>query len=202
MAASDDFLPGGESGRPGSAQLVRILLIVSLALNMFFLGAGAVILHRMLGQRERGGGFFIHAMHEDLPGPGMMLRSLPPESRPRIEAQIAGDRVAMRQALDAARQARREAYEALSANPFSVEIYRQKQTAAEAADLAAVRAVHKVLVAATVALTPDERMALIRALHDRKPGPAAERGPPRLDSPASGPPASGPPPSDTPPPQP
>src|SRR5215468_6760962 len=109
MTAPDDFLPGGGGGTEGRqrpSRLVRILLIVSLALNMFFLGAGAVLLGRMLDHPERRGGFFMRTMREDFPGPEMMLRALPQESRARVESQIAPDRSAMRQALQAARQAR------------------------------------------------------------------------------------------------
>jgi uncharacterized membrane protein len=198
MTASDDFLPsgaGGSDGRPGSSRLLRILLIVSLALNMFFLGAGAVILHRVLdGPQGRGGPFFIRGMHQEFPGPGMMLRSLPPESRTRIEAQIANERAAMKQALQAAKQARREAYAALSATPFSAEIYRQKLDASEVADLAAVRAVHKVMIVTTEALTPEERATLLSALRERKFGAPPPGGPPPPNDGGDGPPSETPPP--------
>jgi uncharacterized membrane protein len=170
MSAADDFPPGGPESKARLSTLLRILLLVSLALNMFFLGAGVVLLGRsMSGGPSRGPGSFLqHMMHEELPGPGMMLRALPPESRKRVEEQIGPDRDAMRQAILSAKKARREAYGALSAQPFSAAAFQQKLDAAEVADLAAVRAVHKVLSAATAALTPEERADLVAALNARK----------------------------------
>jgi uncharacterized membrane protein len=197
MTASDVFLPGGAGGtdgRPGSPSLVRVLLIVSLALNMFFLGAGAVVLHRMLGAQERGGPPFMRGMRQEFPGPGMMLRSLPAESRTRIESQIANDRAAMKLALQAAKQARRDAYAALSATPFSAEIYHQKLDASEVADLAAVRAVHKAIGATTDALTPEDRATLLQALRDRKFGAPPPGGPPPPNDGGDGTPSDTPPP--------
>src|SRR5262245_61851649 len=117
MADADDLLPGGTQGR--SARLIRILLMVSLALNMFFLGAGAVVLTRTLTDPGPRGGFLMRSWREDFPGPTMMLKALTPESRARVETAIASDLRAMREAVATARKARREAYQTFSATPFS-----------------------------------------------------------------------------------
>ena len=97
-------------GGKGVGNIVEaVAQIVSLALNMFFLGAGVVVLGRMMADGHRPGGLFMRRMHSDFPGPGMMLRALPAETRARIEKEIGPDRAAMRAAIAASRQARREA---------------------------------------------------------------------------------------------
>lgn len=187
MSAAD-FPPGGAESRATLSRLLRILLIVSLALNMFFLGAGAVFLGRILFAPEK----TVQVRHRGdfFPGPAMMLRALPPETRERVEQAIADDRAAMKEAWETSRRARREAFQALVAEPFSAESYRQRLAAAQAADLAAVSAAHKMVAAATAQLTPDERRTLVerirarrfkKHLEDRGPPPPGEPdGPPPL----------------------
>jgi len=198
------FPPGGPESRNTLSQLLRILLIVSLALNMFFIGAGVVMLGRHMGGHwEHGGGGF-RPNRADFPGPGLMLRALPKDTRERIEKEIGAEKAAMRKAMEVSRQARRDAFTAFSAEPFSAEVYQQKREASEAADLAAVHAVHAVLAKATATLTPEERVSLIDAMKNRRFGPSFKDpsdgpiGPPPPDGPPGGPPdgPGGPPPPD------
>jgi uncharacterized membrane protein len=188
---SEDFPSGGPDSKITLSRFLRILLIVSLALNMFFLGAGAVLIGRhMGGPPDRPMGFFMKG-RADFPGPGLMLRALPKETRERIEKEIAPEKAAMKAAMDASRQARRAAFAAFSAQPFSAETYRQKREAAEAADLATVRAVHAVLAKATAVMTPEERARLIDAMKSHRFGPSfkdSPDGPPQPPPPDGGPP--------------
>ena len=194
MSPSDGFPPGEPESRSALSGSLRILLIVSLALNMFFVGAGVVLLGRGMTHPDRP---FQVRMRGEFPGPGMMLRALPEETRKRIEKQIEPERTAMRNAMAAARQARREAFTALSAQPFSSDLYEQKLEAAEAADVAAVRAVHEMLAKTTVLLTPEERTQVAAAMKTQRFERGFGKGPPGgpgAGSPSDGSPSDGPPP--------
>jgi uncharacterized membrane protein len=188
MSAAD-FPPGGPEAKSSLSSLLRILLIVSLALNTFFLGAGAVLLGRMLADRHPHPS--IVRMRSDFPGPGRMMRTLSAETRARIESQIRPEDAAMRAAMMAAQRARREAFVAFSAEPFSAEALRQKLAAAETADAEAVHAAHNVLAAAITQLTPEERAKLVAEFKAHPVGPEM-RGGPRPDRPPDGPPPSAP----------
>jgi uncharacterized membrane protein len=183
MSAAD-FPPGDPEAKANLSRLLRILLIVSLALNMFFLGAGAVLLGRMMtdGRPHRSP---VH-IRSDFPGPGRLMRTLPAETRARIEQQTKPEQAAMRAAITAAQKARREAFEAFSAEPFSAETLRQKLSAAEAADTQAVHTVHDMLTAAIMQLTPEERAKFVAELRAHPPGSGPRPAPP-ADGPPPGP---------------
>ena len=182
------FPPGGPESKATLSRFLRILLIVSLALNMFVLGAGVVLLGRHMGHTERGPGMMRHA---EFPGPNLMLRALPNETRKRIEAEIGPEKAAMRAAMETARKARRAALAAFSAQPFSAETYEEKRKASEDADIAAVRAAHALLAKASASLTPEERASVIDAMKNRRFGPSFKD---ELDRPSNGSPPDGPPP--------
>lgn len=179
------FPPGGPESKATLSPFLRILLIASLALNMFVLGAGAVLLGRHMGHPERGPGMMRHA---EFPGPNLMLRALPKETRDRIEAEIAPEKAAMRAAMETGRKARRAALAAFSAQPFSAEAYEEKRKASEEADIAAVRAAHALLAKASASLTPEERAGMIDAMKNRRFGPKFNDDP---DRPPGSPPPDG-----------
>lgn len=163
-----DFPPGGPEARSTLSRFLRILMIVSLALNMFFLGAGAVLLGRMMTDGHQYRRFVL--TRGDFPGPGRMLRALPEESRARIEREIRPERAAIRAAIAASQRARREAFAALTAEPFSADVLRQRLSAAEAADVEVVHAVHRMLAAMSAQFTPEDRARLAAAFKAHHPG--------------------------------
>lgn len=161
--------PNGGSGG-GLSRGLRILLIASLALNMFLLGAGAVLLGRALfappmppGPRfmERGG----------MPSPMTIFKAMPEASRERLERDFKEERTRMRRAIGVARKARREAYEAFTAEPFVPTALTERLRRSREADLAAVGAVHELMGQLTQALSPEERQlvaAEVRRRADRR----------------------------------
>lgn len=149
-----------------SSTLMRTALFVSLALNMFFLGAGAVVLGRFLS--APGGGMVPRPFAMEFPAPGMMFRALPEESRHRLEAEFRAERSTLKSVLTAARQARREAFQAFEAEPFSASVYAEKLAASRSADLAAVNAVHGLIARVSADLRPEDRAAVVEALKSRR----------------------------------
>ncbi len=152
---------------------IRILLLVSLAVNLFLAGAAITVVGGRMFHPDRGmmrgfaaGGF---------PPPPALLQALPPESRARLRKEI-GDREEGRALFRQARDARVTAYRALTAEPFSQSALDAALAASREADLKAVQRIHDVTSRITKALTPEERVALTAELKRCFEAPPA--GPP------------------------
>jgi uncharacterized membrane protein len=146
-----------------------ILLVVSLALNLFLIGTvvgGLVVGQRLRAMRpppERGG-----------PALWVAARGLPPEHRDAYREVLRGEGGEVRLKLRAAREARTEAWKTLGQEPFDAEAVRQRLAAARAQDAAARKELEDRLVAFAAGLPADERAKLAEGL--AQPGP---RRPPR-----------------------
>ena len=189
---------------------LRVLLIVSLAINLFLIGAavtivGGRLIHR--GGEPWMGGFAAGGF----PPPPALMKALPPESRARLAGVLKGDRQEAREAFRAAREARTKAFEAFIAEPYSAQEMDTALGASHAADLKALAALHDVTSKIVNELSPDERKGLATTLkacyagaddaatpaicHDLRRGPRIMQ---RSELP--GPPPPSPPPDEAPPP--
>jgi uncharacterized membrane protein len=146
-----------------------ILLVVSLALNLFLIGTvvgGLVVGQRLRAMRpppERGG-----------PALWAAARGLSPEHRGAYREVLRGEGGEVRAKLRAAREARMQAWKTLGQEPFDADAVRQRLAAARTQDTAARQELEDRLVAFAAGLPADERGKLADGLS--QPGP---RRPPR-----------------------
>lgn len=190
---------------------LRVLLIVSLAVNLFLIGAAVTILGGRLVHREgetwmRGfaaGGF---------PPPPALIKALPPESQKRLDGILGHERREGRELFRTAREARVKAFEAFIADSFSAEELNAALAASHDADLKALGKLHDVTDKIITTLTPEERKQLAGALEAcysaTEDQPAAgickelRHGPRHKMRAGDAPEPPPPPPEDAPPPQP
>jgi uncharacterized membrane protein len=146
-----------------------ILLVVSLALNLFLIGTvvgGLVVGQRLRAIRpppERGG-----------PALWAAARGLSPEHRDAYREVLRGEGGEVRAKLRAAREARMQAWKTLGQEPFDADAVRQRLAAARTQDAAARQELEERLVAFAAGLPDDERARLAQGLS--QPG---ARHPPR-----------------------
>lgn len=151
-----------------------ILLVVSLALNLFLIGTvvgGLVVGQRLRAMRpppERGG-----------PPLWVAARELSPEHRDAYREVLRGERGEVRMKLRSARDARTEAWQAMGKDPFDAEAVRDKLAAARGQDAQARGALEDRLVAFAASLPADERAKLAEGL--ARPPQRGEHGPRRPD---------------------
>lgn len=151
---------------------MRITLIVSLALNFFFLGIGASMFGHHLFGRSHHDGFFIAGHGPQMmgprgiagPGPHMIMGVLDADSRKKVGDILDANRDAMRASFDAMRSARQETYKALTADPFSVEALEAAFAKSRDADMKALEEGHKTAVQIVSSLTPEERAKVAKAM--------------------------------------
>jgi uncharacterized membrane protein len=168
----------------------RTLLFLSVALNLLVIGAVAGAWGAGVRvQREVG-----DAVVARMPGPGAFLRALPPETRELMRAELADSWTQSRELRRAALQARREAFEAASTEPYDTERVRAAFARLREADQRAIGIFHDNVVDAFARLTPEQRreamQALARAAPARRqsvaPGEdASERAAPAQDDAAA-----------------
>lgn len=145
-----------------------ILLVVSLALNLFLIGTvvgGLVVGQRLRTMRpppERGG-----------PALWVAARELSPEHRAAYREVLRGEGGEVRMKLRAARESRAEAWQSLGREPFDAAEVRKRLAAARTQDAQAREALEDRMVAFAATLSADERAKLAEGL--ARPGP--RRGP-------------------------
>lgn len=144
----------------------RTLLFLSVALNLLVIG-GAI---GALGAGVRLEREAPEVAVVRMPGARAFLAALPPETRAKMRTELAETWRESRELRRAALQARVEAFEAASAEPYDVERVRAAFARLRAADQAAIGAFHDNVVEAFGRLTPDERRTALQALRDATPG--------------------------------
>lgn len=157
-----------------SRKALLIALFASLALNLFAIGAvvgGLVIGARMHGVREeaRRGGAPLWAA----------AQSLEPDQRRAFRTALRRQSMAVAGDLRAARQARREAWLSLGAEPFDAKAAAAELDRARALEAQARAGVEHGIVDFAAGLPPAERARLAEALARSGPpaGPRFRRGP-------------------------
>jgi uncharacterized membrane protein len=152
----------------------RTVLFISLALNLLLIGAaagawGAGV--RLEREANRG------AVVERMPGPRGFLRALPPETRAIMRRELADSWGDSREARQAAIQARRDAFDAAAAEPYSAARVRAAFERLRAADQAAIAVFHDNVVEAFGTLTPEQRREALQALRSATPASRRDMAP-------------------------
>lgn len=155
---------------------LRITLIVSLALNFIVLGAGLAMLgYSVFGPRHHV--FFARHHGPDfvMPGggfgatPHLIMGALDEETRKKMRDIMDANREAIRSAFEASRAARQEAHEVLTAEPFSREALEAALGKVREADMNALAQSHKAAVEMVMALSPEQRAKVGKALIEGRP---------------------------------
>jgi uncharacterized membrane protein len=137
----------------------RIALFVSLAVNLFILGAVAAIVGtRVFGP---GPGLARGFGAGGLPPPPALVMGLPPDARTRLMADLSNERQAGRALFRDVRAARADVRKAFFADPYSADAMAAALAHAREVDLKAVAAVHDATARILQTLTPDEHRALV-----------------------------------------
>jgi len=147
----------GQAGRP------RILLIVSLCLNVALVALCAAMFFR-IGMRP----FEPHGPKGGLSAPAL-IRMVPAEEA-KIRAVLEAHRPKLHQLHRDAMQARAELFQALSAPAFDSQAFAKASTDVESADAALEAESLKITNEAVSVLTPEERARVAADVH--KPGRA------------------------------
>ena len=143
----------------------RTLFFVSLGLNLLTVGAVAGALGAGVQlQREAP-----QALVERMPGPRAFVTALPEEVRAEVRRELALSWGQSREVRQGAAQARREAFEAASAEPYDAARVRAAFARLRAADQASVAVFHNNIVDTFAELTPEQRRLALQSLRDAPP---------------------------------
>lgn len=148
----------------------RVLLFISLALNLLIIGAAAGAWGAGVRLQREGDG---RAVVERMPGPRAFLRALPPETRAVMREELAASWRESRDGRRAAIQARREAFAAAAQEPYDAARVKAAFERLRAADQAAIAVFHDNVAEAFGRLTPEQRREALQAL--RTAAPAARQ---------------------------
>jgi uncharacterized membrane protein len=148
---------------------VRTLLFVSLAVNLLAIGgiAGAFLSGARL--RQPAPAPEQTTLIDRLPGPRAFLATLPQETRVKIRQELAASWRQSREARQAAAQARRDAFAAVSEQPYDAARVKAAFAQMRAADQAALGVFHDNIIDAFGNLSDEERNAAIEALRNATP---------------------------------
>lgn len=148
-----------------------ILLIVSLALNLFLVGAvvgGLVVGQRLRAERP--------ALARGGPALWAAARDLPPEHRAAYRDVLRGEGGEVRQRLRAAREARVEAWRGLAAEPLDPAAVRRQLAAARTLDTEARGTLEDRIVTFAMSLPPQDRAVFVEGLtRQGRNGPPSPR---------------------------
>jgi uncharacterized membrane protein len=131
----------------------RWILFISLALNLFFIGAWAAFGWRHYAW-ERHGPWNANTRIERL------AAALPSGDAEKLRAEFRAHQANIEAAVTAYRQAQRRTREALRADPFNVEALRAAMAEARAARGKLDEALQDVIASAGAAMTPEGRRSL------------------------------------------
>lgn len=144
----------------------RTLLFVSVALNLLVIGAVAGAWSAGVRVARQGDD---RAAAASLAGSATFLRALPPETRELVREQLIATWAESRDVRLAARQARREAFEAIAQEPYDADRVRAAFERARAADQAAIGVFQNDIADALGELTPEQRREALQALRRNAP---------------------------------
>jgi len=154
---------GSQAGSPRRRGWGRIALIVSLALNLLFIGAaGGSMWARWAGYWGGPGGHnpFAGAIHD-------LMRALPPERREAAREVLRRHRGEIWTARGEMRKARRDAARAMRQDPFDEAAFRAALAEMGKADVKLRESVGEIAVDLGKTLTLEERRELLRGLARR-----------------------------------
>jgi uncharacterized membrane protein len=144
----------------------RMLLLLSLALNLLAVGAVAGAYGAGVRvQREADGGAMVQRMR----GPRAFLRALPIDTRAIMRQELADSWIESREARQAAIEARRAAFAAVAAEPYDAARVRTAFERLRAADQAALSVFHDNIAEAFGRITPEQRREALEALRRAAP---------------------------------
>jgi uncharacterized membrane protein len=150
----------------------RALLIASLALNLLIAGiAGSAMFRHRHGHGMGGRGT------EEIGLQGF-LKSLPAARAKELRAAVKGEKADMKPLFDATRAARRQAADAIAAEPFDADKLTQAFGTIDAAEANVKAAARTAIVKAAGLMTADERKALAEHWKSRRAKFFRDRGPP------------------------
>lgn len=155
----------------------RTLCFVSLALNLLVLGGigGALGAGARLQREEPDA-----AVVERIPGIRAFIAAVPVEARSQLRQQLGESWRETRDLRRAARDARRESFAAIAAEPYDDERVRAALAGMRVADQALVGAFHENMTAFLSELTPEQRRDVLERLR-RAPRAARQGSAPGLD---------------------
>ena len=147
---------------PGPKPKRSTTLIVSLCINFFLVGVIAAGALGALHHFQRSGG------DRDGFDPRALMHMLPDARRTELEPLLHGSRDEVRALLDAARDAREDAYRAFKQETFDAAAFDAAMTKVRTADDAVARATQTIIAEIAAKLSPDERARLARHLIERR----------------------------------
>jgi uncharacterized membrane protein len=143
----------GPPARPPAGQWSRRILLASLALNLFFLGAWAALTWRHYSHEQHGPG--TPAMRIE-----RMAAALPAGDAEKLHAELRVHTGDIEAATGAFRAAQRRMREALRAEPFNADALRAAMADARTARDKLDEALQNVIAAASAGMTPEGRRKL------------------------------------------
>jgi uncharacterized membrane protein len=178
----------------------KIILAVSLAVNLFLIGAGvgvAVVGARMMGEHSdfRHGGYGGYGAGNDGGRITSAFQSLPPERRQALRDLMRAQALDAAPDLQVAREARQEATRLMTADPYDAAAVTAALAKGRDADARARARIDATLASRLASLTPQERQMFSRLLMR---GPGRGGGGPRGPRGGQGGPVQGPPPESAP----
>lgn len=149
-------------------------LVISLAVNMFFLGlimGGRLSSDRWADRLGERAGWLGEGPHRGGPDldPRSLTRMLPESAQGEAQALFEANRVELRTLFGESLAARAAAYDAMRADSFEREALEEALAASIAADAAARSAVHDLTVELIADLTPEERARIGEDIEERFP---------------------------------
>lgn len=150
----------------------RTLLLVSVAVNLLVVGAVAGAYGAGVRLERQAPG----AVVDRMPGPRAFMGALPEAQRAQVRAELVASWGESRELRRAAVQARRDAFDAASAEPYDAERVRAAFARLRAADQAAIGVFHDNIVDAFGKMTPEERRGALEALRQAAPATRQNAG--------------------------
>ena len=159
MISMDDPVSSSAAGGDGRRRWLRVALIASLALNLFFAGLMGVWAVKPLVRDHRGPG----------PGEGIVerLAGRLPEADQPILRQAFAKRPDIGRLLDEARKAQQDARRSLRADPFDPDAFQAAAERVRTARDAAQSEIHQAVREAATRMSAEGRARLARGRGDR-----------------------------------
>lgn len=153
---------------PRTGTWLRVLLVVSLALNVAVLAGFAW--HHFGGHDPRPTGHLRHVMRGTMmPSPRVLRQVLPEERRVVVDALLEEHRQDIRGSVREVFAARQRVHELMTAETIDRPALEQAFADLRARDAEAATAVQAMLTELATELTPEERRAVAEAVHNRPP---------------------------------
>lgn len=153
-STTDDSVPGSDGRGAGGRRWLRLALIASIALNLFFVGIVGVWAVKPLLRDREGPPGGATTMTE------RMASRLPEADRPILRQAFEKRHDDIRRLFDEARAAQRESRRALRANPFDPQAFTAASDRSRAARDAAQAAFSQAIREAATNMSPEGRAKL------------------------------------------